>query len=367
MKFTKARCRAALPGLFAALRIAAPSAILGSIVGEFLGADNGLGVLLVNSQQGLDYPRTWTVAMFSTALAGIAYGLLGLIGHWLTPWARETHANLAVQTAVRGGAGSAVSRLWQFGGTLLSAGFSVALVLLAWVLVLKVFGISPFIGKGPLDVWQFLSDPDEGNANRMALWGELLVSLRDTLIGLTTGTLAAVSIAIVFNLVPAVRQVFIGPALALQSVPLVAMTPLILLIFGRDLMAVAVIGGIITFFPTLVNVTLALDRTPRETIDLMTVCGASRLETMRTVQIPQALPALFASLRVAAPLAITGSLLAEWLATGQGMGSALPAAQALSDYRGLWARVALVTLYSLILYSVIGFFERLVFRRMGVM
>jgi sulfonate transport system permease protein len=115
----------------------------------------------------------------------------------------------------------------------------------------------------------------------------------------------------------------------------------------------------------LVNVTLALDRTPKEAIDLLKVCGASRLAMLRKVQIPYALPSLFASLRVAAPLAITGSLLAEWLATGKGLGYAIPSAEAISDYSGLWTRVALVTLYSLILYNLIGFVERLVFRRMG--
>jgi len=86
-KLTKVRLRAALPSLFAALRIAAPAAILGAIIGEYLGADNGLGVAMINSEQALQIERTWGIALAATALAGIAYGITALVGRWLTPWA----------------------------------------------------------------------------------------------------------------------------------------------------------------------------------------------------------------------------------------------------------------------------------------
>jgi ABC-type nitrate/sulfonate/bicarbonate transport system permease component len=87
-KLTKVRLRAALPSLFAALRIAAPAAILGAIIGEYLGANTGLGVAMINSEQALQIERTWGIALVATALAGIAYGITALVGRWLTPWAR---------------------------------------------------------------------------------------------------------------------------------------------------------------------------------------------------------------------------------------------------------------------------------------
>jgi ABC-type nitrate/sulfonate/bicarbonate transport system permease component len=151
-----------------------------------------------------------------------------------------------------------------------------------------------------------------------------------------------------------------GPSLALQSVPLIAVTPIIVLIFGRSLLSIAVIGSMVTFFPTLVNVSLALQRTPRQMMDLMFVFGASRIAQLSKAQLPSALPSLFSSLRVAAPLAVTGAMLAEWLATGQGLGYAMLSASAQSDYDGLWARVVVATLFSLSLYSTIGVAERAV-------
>jgi ABC-type nitrate/sulfonate/bicarbonate transport system permease component len=363
-KLTEARCRAALPYLFAALRVAAPASILGSIVGEFMGAESGLGVVLINSQQGMNYPRTWAVALFTTALAGVAYLVIGFVGNRLTPWARETHANLAGETAERGTGRSRAGRIPMGLQVLVSASLSILIVLMAWVLLLKAFHVSPFIGKGPLDVWAYIFDPDSGADNRAALLGESAVTLRDAFLGLVSGTVAALIVASLFNIVPAVRHMFMGPALALQSVPLVAMTPLIVLIFGRNLLAIAVIGGIVTFFPTLVNLTVALDRTPQDSIDLMRVFGASRLETLSNVQIPSALPSLFASLRVASPLAITGAMLAEWLATGSGLGYSIASDVATSDYGALWTRVSLATLYSLTLYQGIRYVEQIALRRM---
>ncbi len=83
----KVRLRASLPSLFAGLRIAAPAAMLGAIVGEYLGAESGLGVAMINSQQSLAVARTWGIALVATALSGAAYALTALIGRLLTPWA----------------------------------------------------------------------------------------------------------------------------------------------------------------------------------------------------------------------------------------------------------------------------------------
>ncbi len=86
-KLTKVRLRASLPSLFAGLRIAAPAAILGAIIGEFIGGNTGLGVAMINSEQALDIPRTWGIALVATGAAGFAYAITSVVGRFLTPWA----------------------------------------------------------------------------------------------------------------------------------------------------------------------------------------------------------------------------------------------------------------------------------------
>ncbi len=115
---------------------------------------------------------------------------------------------------------------------------------------------------------------------------------------------------------------------------------------------------IVTFFPTLVNVTLALRATPQASIDLFHAYGAGPLKTLRKVQLPNALPAIFASLRIAAPLALIGALLAEWLATGHGLGYLMLQSSSLSNYNMLWSAAALVTTYSMILSASISGIEK---------
>jgi ABC-type nitrate/sulfonate/bicarbonate transport system permease component len=87
----KVRLRAALPSTFASLQVAAPSAILGAIVGEYLGRqDTGLGILMINAQGSLETARIWGIALLSTGIAGILYVVTGLVGRLVAPWAQRS-------------------------------------------------------------------------------------------------------------------------------------------------------------------------------------------------------------------------------------------------------------------------------------
>jgi ABC-type nitrate/sulfonate/bicarbonate transport system permease component len=81
------RLWAALPSTFAGLQIAPPAAILGAIIGEYLGAEKGIGVTMIASETGVDVPRTWALALIASAIAGAGYGVTTLIARLLTPWA----------------------------------------------------------------------------------------------------------------------------------------------------------------------------------------------------------------------------------------------------------------------------------------
>ena len=87
-QLTKVRLRAALPSAFSGFQIAAPSAVLGAIVGEFLGQQGtGLGIMMINAEQALNADRTWGIALFCTLTAGAAYLVLGWLGRLAAPWA----------------------------------------------------------------------------------------------------------------------------------------------------------------------------------------------------------------------------------------------------------------------------------------
>ncbi len=89
----KVRLVSALPSVLAALKIAGPAAVLGAIIGEFLGrVDHGLGVAMIVSEQAVDVPRTWAIAMVAGALSGLSYGAISVVTKVAVPWAPSTTA-----------------------------------------------------------------------------------------------------------------------------------------------------------------------------------------------------------------------------------------------------------------------------------
>jgi ABC-type nitrate/sulfonate/bicarbonate transport system permease component len=87
-QLVKVRLRAAIPSTFAALQIAAPSAILGAVVGEYLGAQShGLGIMMIQAEGAILSARVWGIALLCTIAGGVGYWLTGVVGRLVAPWA----------------------------------------------------------------------------------------------------------------------------------------------------------------------------------------------------------------------------------------------------------------------------------------
>jgi ABC-type nitrate/sulfonate/bicarbonate transport system permease component len=89
-QLSKVRLKSALPATFAGLAIAGPAAVLGAIIGEYLGGQTGLGTTMVLAEQQFDIARVWAIAAVATGLAGVAYLVTAAVGRMLTPWIPRT-------------------------------------------------------------------------------------------------------------------------------------------------------------------------------------------------------------------------------------------------------------------------------------
>lgn len=239
-------------------------------------------------------------------------------------------------------------------------------VVLLWIGVLRLFDISPMIAKGPVDVWRYLFTVPAAEANRTMIAGNLMVSLGHAAIGFIAGLVAALFGAMVFQLSKGAEHALMPVAMLLRSVPLVAMAPVIVMIFGRDLWSVAVIGGIVVLFPALVTISFGLKSASVQMNELVEVYGGGTVAKLRKVALPASLPAFFAAVRVSVPGALTGALLAEWLAVGGGIGGSIGGFIPQAQFTALWASVVAVTAVSLILYNVVQIVENVVLARMGM-
>jgi ABC-type nitrate/sulfonate/bicarbonate transport system permease component len=116
-------------------------------------------------------------------------------------------------------------------------------------------------------------------------------------------------------------------------------------------------GGVVTIVPTMYHLMNGLDAVPAELLDVVRAGGGRRRHLLAFTQLPTAAPSLALSLRVAAPGAIVGALLAEWLATGDGLGREMIRGKASFDYTTVWASTALVALAGMAVYGVAAVIE----------
>lgn len=356
----KARLRAMLPGLFSGLQIAAPAAILGTILGEYLGASRGLGVMLVQSQSSFQVAHTWSTALVMSLLAGAAYLLAGMIGRALTPWVSKEVSTAVGQQAATA---SPLGRTRNAGIAFLAFLGSLALVVAAWWGSFVAFDLDGYFAKTPVDVWSYLVADADAAVRRTDLGAALAITLRDAGIGYVIGTALACVVAMLIVTSRTVEHLVMPVSVVLRSVPLVAMTPLLALIFGRGILGVTVIVSLVTFFPTLVSVATALRSAPVLACDVVLSMGGGTAAITRKVRLVYALPAVFAAARIAVPGSIAGATLAEWLATGEGLGSVLVRHYAASRFDALWSGTVVLLIVSVLLYALIDLLERVVVRR----
>lgn len=251
----------------------------------------------------------------------------------------------------------------QLVGFLVPLLVSLVLLVVLWYAFLKLFPEVGLVGKSPSDIWTYLVTGPTADTAREAIMADLRITVRDATIGFGTGLGAALVVAALFVSVPAAAQAFMPVAMLLRSVPLVALTPIIVLIFGRGLVGVTVLAAIVVFFPALVMMMTGLRSAPRQAMELVAAYGGSRWTALRIVAVPAALPSVFAAARVAVPGALIGALLGEWLGSGTGLGASLIRAIPTFQYNRLWASIVVVTLVSVFAYAVVGVLENLVLAR----
>lgn len=273
----------------------------------------------------------------------------------------EDKSLIALRAKVKRDAAKQTAKvIWD---SVLNTSIALVVVLVLWVFALWAFNVTPYIGKGPLDVFNYLFVDESAAEHQELVWSALGQTLYDATIGFSFGLLFALVISILFTLSRSIEQALMPIAMLLRSVPLIAMAPILILIFGREQATVAVMGAIVVLFPALVNIVFGLRSASPSMIDVATVYGANKLSALRYVAFPSSLPSFFAAVKISVPGAITGALLVEWLATGQGIGYAIISAVGRAKTNEVWAYVVVITLVSILLYNLVGLIENYVLKR----
>ncbi len=184
-------------------------------------------------------------------------------------------------------------------------------------------------------------------------------TLYEVLVGLFFSVVAAILLAVGMFFSKTIQRIFYPILIVSQTIPLIAIAPVFALWFGYSLWTKIAAVILFSFFPLLVNLYDGLKMTKDDLMDLLKTMGANRWQIFRKVQVPMAIPSFFSGLKVVAVYSITGATIGEWLGAESGLGyfGRRMASTLRSD--GVFASVLLLSLLGLILFIIIGWFEKL--------
>ena len=219
------------------------------------------------------------------------------------------------------------------------AGFAVALlavILTGWHAAIVLLEVPAYVAPSPQAVWAALTGDDWPRLSQA-----LLFTLRSTLGGMALAFVLALVLAGLFTLSDLLSRAFLPLIVILRTAPILAIAPLLILIFGRGQATSVAVVVMVSFFPMMVSAARGFRSAPANVLELMHVCGASWWQGFRKVRLPFALPYVFTGIRMAAAGAVLSAMLAEWLSGAPGLGTLILEASSFRRLPLMWAGVVL--------------------------
>jgi NitT/TauT family transport system permease protein len=186
------------------------------------------------------------------------------------------------------------------------------------------------------------------------LWTDIWATLSAIIIGYVCGCAAAFVVAAFVSEFPLLDRAFYPLIVAFQSVPKVALAPVIVVWFGFDLASKVVLIALICFFPCFVNTVVGLKSTPVDLIDLYRAFGARRAQIFWSIKLPSALTSMFAGLEISVVLAILGAVVAEFVSSRRGLGHVIEAASADFNVALMFASIVVLSVMGVLATQVIA-------------
>ncbi len=226
------------------------------------------------------------------------------------------------------------------------------LVLVGWEVYVRARGVADYVLPPPSQIWTALVD--------MAphLGPDIRATLIEATVGLVVAAVAGAAFAVLIAVWPFARRAVYPLLVVSQTIPAIVLAPIFVVWLGFGLLPKVVVVALIGFFPIVVSSVDGLVNADPERIDLVRSFGGGRLQCLRLVQVPSALPAFFAGMKIAATYAVVGAVIGEWMGTSQGLGLVMTRASRAYRLDRVLAAVVIVALVSLVLFAVVSVLAR---------
>jgi NitT/TauT family transport system permease protein len=239
------------------------------------------------------------------------------------------------------------------GETLIPAATLLA-ALVAWEVATRAFRIPRFIMPAPSAIL------GEGWEWRYRFIGHTWVTLYETLGGFALSMVVGVPLAVLIVYSPALRAAIYPLVILAQSVPKIAIAPVLLLVLGYGEVPKMVVAFLVAFFPVVVDTATGLAATPPELLDLSRSYRASAFKTFLKVRLPMALPFIFAGAKVAITLSVIGAVVGEFVGSDRGLGYVILSSTSYWKTEVAFSAMILLSLMAIVLFAAVSLVERFV-------
>lgn len=225
--------------------------------------------------------------------------------------------------------------------------------LIIWQLAIMLLDLPSFILPSPIQVIKrFITAIQEGLIQR-----HLFITLLEVLLGLSLGAGFATIIGYILAKSPSAEKLVSPYLIASQSIPIVAIAPLLVIWFGPGLLSKVLICSLIVFFPVLINTVVGLREVPQDLHNLMRSLGTTPIKTLYYLEVPAALPIFLGGLRVGATLAVIGAIVGELVGSDRGLGFLINVGRGQYDTALVFVAVIALVIMASSLYGLVILLE----------
>lgn len=223
---------------------------------------------------------------------------------------------------------------------------------IVWEAAARLLKIPRYILPPPSAIWtDFLARHARMMDGAIATGGEVVL-------GFAISVVVSIPLAVLVSYSRIVERMVLPVIVALQIIPKIAIAPLFIIWFGFGLAPKLLLVFLLCFFPIVVSATTGLKSIPADIIDLARSTGTSELMIFRKIRFPHALPSIFTGLKVAATLATTAAIVAEFVASDRGLGYMLLEFNGNLETGLVFATVIILSIIGVALYFIVEFIER---------
>ena len=226
---------------------------------------------------------------------------------------------------------------------------------LLWELICRVFSVPAFLVPAPSAIW----------TDTWKLAGQVsmhtLATTQTTLLGFLASLIVSLPLAILLTASPVIANTVYPLLVLTQSIPKVALAPILVVIFGSNELPRVVVTFLVAFFPLVLSIAAGITSVPPELIELGRACRASRWRELWRIRLPYAVPFVFSGLKAAITLSVVGAVVGEFVNADKGLGYLIVTSTAFFQVPLAWGALVLLSLLGIVLFQAVVIVEQVFF------